>query len=105
MVPHTPYIWAVGCHRSGDIWIAMETKAGHDRMVDSVEVWLPKLSGRLHYIQKTYPIIVHRVPTEFALLADEDGEDLMALIVEHNADIIVWPEALKRAEFLAPGHG
>ena len=75
-------------------------------MVDSVEVWLPKLSDRLHYIQETYPVIMHRVPTEeFALLADEDGEDLTALIVEHNADIIVRPEALKQAEFLAPGHG
>ena len=64
-------------------------------MVDSVDVWLPKLSDRLHYIQKTYPVIVHRVPAEFTLLADEDGEDLTALIVEHNADIIMRPEALK----------
>ena len=60
MVPHMPYIWVVGHHRSGDIWIATETKAGHDKMVDTVDVWLPKLSDRLHYVQKTYPVIIHR---------------------------------------------
>ena len=105
MVPHTPYIQVVGCPQSGNIWIATETKAGCDKMVDTVGDWLPKLSDQLHYVQKTYPIIVHRVPAEFALLADEDGEDLTALIVKHNADIIMRPEALKQAEFLAPGHG
>ena len=83
----------------------MEMKAGRDKMVDTVDVWLPKLSDRLHCIQKTYPVIVCRVPTEFALLARKDGEDLTALIVEHNADIIMRLEALNCAEFLAPGHG
>ena len=104
MVPHTPYIQVVGCPQSGNIWIATETKAGCDKMVDTVGDWLPKLSDQLHYVQKTYPVIMHRVPAEFTLLAGEDGKDLMALIVEHNADIIVWPEALKHAEFLAPSH-
>ena len=83
----------------------MEMKAGCDRMVDTVDAWLPKLTDQLHYVQKTYPVIMHRVPAEFTLLAKEDGEDLTALIIEHNADIIVRPEALKQAEFLAPSHG
>ena len=78
-------------------------RARRDMMVETVEAWLPKLSDQLHYVQKTYPVIVHRVPTDFVSLVSEDGGDLMALIAEHNTDIITRPDALKRAEFLAPG--
>ena len=47
---YSPYIRAVGWHRSGNIWIATETRAGHDMMVETVEAWLPKLSDQLHYV-------------------------------------------------------
>ena len=73
---YSPYIWAVGRHRSGDIWIATEMRAGRDMMVETVEAWLPKLSDQLHYVQKTYPVIVHRVPADFVSLVNEDGGDL-----------------------------
>ena len=96
----TPFIRVVGRHQSGDIWIATRTKHGCDRMVTTVADWLPKLSDRLCYTPKTYPVIVSGVPAAAALIAHKE---LVALIVEHNPDVIVQPEALKQAEFLGSG--
>ena len=47
MVRLTPYIRAVGWHRSGNIWVAMATEAGHDMLVETIDRWLPILSKRL----------------------------------------------------------
>ena len=102
---HPPRIRAVGQYRSGDFWVATDTKEGRDMMIATVNTWLPKLSDRLKYVQKTYPVIVYGVPTACVSPASDTDEDLAALIVEHNSDILVRPEALTRAEFLAPGHG
>ena len=71
---YSPYIQAVGWHRSGNIWIATETRAGCDMMVETVEAWLPKLLDRLHYVQKTYPVIMHRVPADSISLVVRMGE-------------------------------
>ncbi len=95
----SPYIRAVGRHRSGDIWIASDSTAGHDMLVATVDNWLPMLSGQLTYIQKTYPVIVHGVPTSC-----KNGEDIAALLTSKNADIITNPVALKHTTFLGHNH-
>ena len=84
----------------------MELEAGQDMMVDMIDQWLPKLSSQLHYIPRTYPVIVHGVPTTFVPPhINEESGDLVALFCEQNTDIIICPAALQQAAFLACGHG
>ena len=62
MVRLTPYIRAVGRHRSGDIWVATATEAGRDVLVETIDRWLLILSKRLWYAHKTYPILIQGFP-------------------------------------------
>ncbi len=97
----SPYIRAVGRHRSGDIWVATHTEAGRDMLMATVDRWLPKLSGQLYYTCKTYPVLVHGVPTSLdPPKGGEDGEDIATLLINDNADIITHPAVLKHMEFL-----
>ena len=61
----TLFIRAIGWHRSGNIWIATDTEAGRTVLVEAIDEWLPNLLDRLIYSQKTYPVIVHGIPTSF----------------------------------------
>ena len=101
----TMHICVVGQHCSGDSWVATDMKGEHNMMIATVNTWLPKLSDQLKYVQKTYLVIVYDVPTACVSPASNTDEDLMALIIEHNMDILAWPEALTQAKFMAPGHG
>ena len=103
--PHPPHIRTVRQHRSGDFWLATDTKEERNMMIATVDTWLPKVSDQLKYVQKTYPVIVYDVPTACVSPVSNTDEDLAALVIEHNADVLVRPEALLRAEFLAPGRG
>ncbi len=97
----SPYIRAVGRHHSGNIWVATHTEAGRDMLVATVDRWLPKLSGQLYYTCKTYPVLVHGVPTSLdPPKGGEDGEDIATLLINDNADIITHPVVLKHTEFL-----
>ena len=95
----TPYIRAAGWHRSGDIWVVTDTKAGHDVLVNTIDDWLPKLSGQLMYRRKTYPVLVHGVP-----VSDMDDSDITARLIDENPDTIIHPRALKHAEPLGHSH-
>ena len=86
MVRLTPYIRAVGRHRSSDIWVATATEAGHDMLVENIDRWLPILSKWLWYTCKTYPILIHRVPTSFD--TSRDSEDVNHHLLALNTDII-----------------
>ena len=103
---YSPYIRVAGRHQSGDIWVSMESEARWDMTVDTIDQWLPKLSSQLRYIPRTYPVIVHGVPTmSVPPHIDEESGDLTALFCEQNTDIITCPAALKQAAFLARGCG
>ena len=52
-----PCIWAVGCHRSGDIQVIAASEVEHDTLTSSIHKWLPKLSDGLTFIHKTYSVL------------------------------------------------
>ena len=60
-----PRIRAVGCHPSGDIRVVAASEAEHDTLTSSINKWLPKLSDGLTFIHKTYPVLIHGIPTSF----------------------------------------
>ena len=60
-----PHIWAVGHHRSGDIRVIAASEAERDTLTSSIHKWLPKLSDGLTFIHKTYPVLIHGIPTSF----------------------------------------
>ena len=99
----TSYIRAVGHHFNGDIWIATTTEVGHNVLVERMDEWLPKLSDELHYSQKTYPVLVHGVPTSFN--TSRDSEDIVKELIGKNSDIITHPAALQSTKFLGNTHG
>ena len=99
----TPYIRAVGHHRSGDIWIATAMEVGCNVLVERMDEWLPKLSDELCYSQKTYPVLVHGVPTSFN--TSRDSKDVVEELIGENSDIITHPAAFQSTKFLGNTHG
>ena len=97
-----PYIRAVGRHCSGDIWITTDTEVGRNVLVEAMDRWLPKLSDGLQYFWKTYPVLIHGVPTSFDMSCD--SEDINELLIGDNMDIITHPAALQSAKFLDNTH-
>ena len=79
---YSPIVRAVGWHRSGNLWVNMETEAGWDLLVEAVDNWLPKLSEHLYYEPKTYPVIVHGFPTPLNAMsgAGSEGSDNLTSI-------------------------
>ena len=98
-----PRIWAVGHHCSSDLWVLVASEAMRDTLINSISVWLPKLLGSLTYIPKTYPVLVHGVPTSFDRSCD--SSDIHTLL-DTSLDIITHPCSLQHAEFLIhnPSH-
>ena len=90
-------IRGVGRHRSGDIWVALDSEAGHRVLVESIGEWLPKLSEGLVYSRKAYPILVHGVPTPFD--TSHGSKDVCDLL-EYNTDIITRQSTLLGIELL-----
>ena len=87
----SPVIRGVRQHRSGDIWVASDSEAGHRVLVESIGKWLPKLSEGLVYSRKAYPILVHGVPTPFNTShGSKDVRDLL----DYNTDIITHQSTL-----------
>ena len=74
-----------------------------DTLIGSIHEWLPQLSDGLTYIPKTYPVLIHGVPTSFDTL--HNSPDINALC-DANLDIILHPSTLQHAEFLIcnPSH-
>ena len=63
--------------------------------MDMVHRWLPRLSDRLFYACKTYPVLVDNVPCTFDTTLDsKDVEELVAT----NADYIKHPLAIQCIE-------
>ena len=91
-------IHAVGRHRSGDIWVATGTEAEGKMLIETIHRWLPRLSVRLSYTCKTYPVVVHGIPTAFDTSCD--GWDVTINLIGNNTDIIAHPSTLQHAEFL-----
>ena len=94
-----PYIRAAGWHRSGDIWVVMDTKAGCDLLMDTIDKWLPKLSEQFMCHHKTYPVLIHGVPA-----SGMGDSNITAQLIEENPDTIMHPRALKHAELLGYSH-
>ena len=91
-------IWAVGWHQSGNIWVATGTEAEHKMLVEMIHKWLPRLSVQLSYIHKTYPVVVHGIPTAFNMSCN--GQDITINLISNNTNIITHPSMLQHAEFL-----
>ena len=89
---------AAGRHRSGDIWIAVHSKAEHVALTETAYLWLPWLSDKLHVAPTTYPIIVHGIPTSFD--PSRDSDDITAFL-EENHRLFDHPSALQHAEFIS----
>ena len=87
---NTPCIRAVGWHCSRDIWLAAYGKAEHDFLVGTAHCWVPQLSDRLSITQKSYPILVHGMPTDFNL--SHNGDDIHHFIAQNN-HLITHPSA------------
>ena len=61
----SPFIRAIRWHRSEDIWVTVGTEARCTALIKAIDEWIPILSDRLLYSRKTYPVIVHGIPTTF----------------------------------------
>ena len=72
-------------------------------LIETIDEWLPKLSEWLQYIHKTYPILIHGVPTSFNML--RDGSDINLGLIEDNSEIITRSSALRNVKFLGPNGG
>ena len=97
-----PCIQAVRHHHSGDLWILVVSKAVQDTLIGLIHEWLPQLSDGLTYIPKTYPVLIHGVPTSFD--TSHDSPDINALL-DVNLDIIPHPSTLQHVEFLIRNPG
>ena len=86
-----PDICAVGCHCSGDIWIVTVTESECDFLARSAHRWLPLLSDQLNIYRKTYPVLVHGMPTTFNPSRDSSH---IASFLNENSDIITHPSML-----------
>ena len=84
-------------------------------LVERMDKWLPKLSGELQYSQKTYPVLIHGVPTSFNTSRDSkdviEGLTVKTQIYHHAPSCASehqvlgrhsWPYASKGTWF--PGH-
>ena len=78
----SPFIRAVGWHRSRDIWVTVGTEAGCTTLIEAIDKWLPILSDWLLYSHKTYPVMVHRIPTTFN--TSWDSTDVCEHLVDYN---------------------
>ena len=67
------------------------------RIISSIHEWLPQLSDGLIYIPKTYPVLIHGMPTPFDTSCD--SPDINSLL-DVNLDIIPHPSTLHHADFL-----
>ena len=76
----------------------MGTEAGRTALVEAIDEWLPILSDWLLYSRKTYPVIVHRIPTTFD--TSRDSADVCEHLIDYNSDIFACPSTLLSAEFL-----
>ena len=98
----SPFIRAVGQHKSGDIWVTMGTEAGRTALIEAINEWLPILSNQLLYSCKTYPVIIHRIPASFDM--SQDSADICEHLVDYNSDIFACPSTLLSTKFLDGKH-
>ena len=82
-----------------DIWITAATEEGQNWLIDTVDQWLPRLSDQLSYTHRSYPVLVHGLPSTFDM--SPDSEDLKVLIGT-NTDSIKHPSVVQCIEPL-PG--
>ena len=57
-------------------------------LVERMDKWLPELSGELQYSQKTYPVLIHGIPTSFNTSHDSKtssrGSSVKTQILSHT---------------------
>src|SRR6266481_1031852 len=68
-----------------------------DWLVDSVDLWLPKLSDQLFLACRTHPILVHSVPGTFDMSIN--SEDVAELINSNNK-FIEHPSVIQSVQLL-----
>ena len=93
-----PHIHAVGCHRSGDIWLVTYSEAECDFLACAAHRWALRLSSQLSVAHKTFPVLVHGMPTNFD--PSRSSDDIRHLIVQNN-HLVTHPSVLQHAEFLS----
>ena len=91
------HIQAVGRLRSGDIQIASVTEVEQDWLVAATDKWLPKLSDQLLLACRTFPVLVHNVPSTFD--TSINGKDV-ADIIDSNDKFIKHSSVIQHVEFL-----
>ena len=74
------------------------SEAEHDFLVETANRWVPQLSILLSITKKTYPALIHGIPTNFDLL---NGSDDVCHLIAQNDHLIVCPSALQHTKFLS----
>ena len=77
-----PHIRAVGCHHSGDIWLVTYSEAECDFLACAAHRWALRLSSQLSVAHKTFPVLVHGMPTNFDPL--RSSADIRHLITQND---------------------
>ena len=73
------------------------TEAEQNRLMESADKWLPKLSDQLSLACKTYPVLVHSMPGTFD--TSINGEDIVE-IINKNEKFIEHPSVIQCVELL-----
>ena len=71
--------------------------------MEAIDEWLPNLSDQLIYSRKTYPVIVHGIPTSFD--TSWDSKDILEHLIDYNSDIFEHPSAILGTKFLGGKRG
>ena len=77
------------------------SEAKRDFLVETASRWVPQLSVQLSIAKKTYPVLVHGIPTSFDPL---NGSDDVHHLISQNDHLIVCPLVLQHTEFLSWTH-
>jgi hypothetical protein len=91
-------IRAAGRYHSGDIWFSVASAEEHTHLIQTANIWLPFLSNQLYLAHKTFPVIIHGVPTTFDTSCDSDE---ICYLLAQNSEIIGHPANLQHTEFIS----
>ncbi|KAJ6624006.1 hypothetical protein B0H10DRAFT_2213057 [Mycena sp. CBHHK59/15] len=99
-----PLVRAVTKYRNGDIHLTFHSTWAASVLTEEAEHWLPVFSSFLQLRAPTFPIVMHRVSTDFevgtGLPNDDDSErdnNIAELVrCQHNAELGFGESALDR---------
>ncbi|KAJ6624198.1 hypothetical protein B0H10DRAFT_2212928 [Mycena sp. CBHHK59/15] len=78
-----PFVRAAAKYRNGDIRLTLQSSSAADLLMEEADHWLPAFSSLLQLRIPSFPVVMHRVPTDFNVgsgLPDSEENDVAELV-------------------------